>query len=227
MNKKEFLRPFICVLMWLIVLAGCNDSKRPPQTDIAASPEQLAQKAKDNVSELLEYAKENNGDIGDSVFLMNDSLVRLTYEKNYIGVFWSSKEQWKPYGDSMLNFVENAKLYGLFPEDYHLPQLNIILGRFRHDSLGKTDRLDAALWSRADLLLTDAFIQVVKDVKLGRLPKDSITLRPDSVLNSDFYSKQLNVLKQSGSMSRVVESLEPKLMGYQMLRAGLKRFLDS
>ncbi len=227
MNKKEQLRPFTSLIICLFILAACNDSKRPPQTDIAASPEQLVQKAKDNVKELLEYAKDNNGDIGDSVFLINDSLVRLTYEKNYIGVFWSSKEQWKPYGDSMLSFVENAKLYGLFPEDYHLAQLNLILDKFRNDSLGKTDRLDAALWSRADLLLTDAFIQAVKDVKLGRLPKDSITLRTDSTLSSDFYSRQLNVLKQSGSIQRVIEALEPKLKGYQLLKAGIKQFLDS
>ena len=55
-------------------------------------------------------------------------------------------------------------MYGLFPEDYHSVQLNTILDKFRNDSLGKAERLDAALWSRADLLLTDAFIQAVKDV---------------------------------------------------------------
>jgi murein L,D-transpeptidase YcbB/YkuD len=228
MNKKELSGFFACFLLCLLFLSACNNTRRPPQRDIVSSPEQLPQKAKVNVKELLAYAKDNNGNIGDSVFLLNDSLVRLTYENNYIGVFWSEKEQWKPYGDSMLNFIEkNANLYGLFPEDYHWLWLNGILEKFRNDSLGKSDRLDAALWSRADLLLTDAFIQVVKDIRLGRLPKDSITLRPDSVLSSDFYSKQLNVLKQSGSMARVLEPLEPKHEGYHLLKAGIKKFLDS
>ncbi|MFI5130869.1 MAG: murein L,D-transpeptidase [Chitinophagales bacterium] len=227
MNKKELTGLFACLCTVVIFLSACNDTKRPRQTDIATSPEQLVQKAKDNLKELLKYAKENNGDLGDSVFLLNDSLVDLTYEKNYVGVFWSSKEQWKPYADSMLHFVENAQVFGLFPEDYHLAELNKILEKFRNDSLGKSDRLDAALWSRADLLLTDAFIQVVKDVKLGRLPNDSVTLRSDSVLSADFYSKQLNVLKQSGSIVRTLEPLEPKHKGYQLLKAGVKKFLDS
>src|SRR5258706_792788 len=105
MNKKELTGLFAGFLIYLLLLIACNTSNRRPQSDIAATPEQLAQKAKNNVKELLEYAMDNKGDLGDSVFLLNDSLVQLTYEKNYIGVFWSNKEQWRPYGDSMLNFV--------------------------------------------------------------------------------------------------------------------------
>jgi murein L,D-transpeptidase YcbB/YkuD len=187
----------------------------------------LNKKATDYIREALSYAKENKGDIGDSIFLLNDSLVRLTYKDSYFGIIWSSKEQWKPTGDSLLYMVEHANQYGLFPEDYHFPQLSIILKKFKDDSLGKSDRLDAALWSRADLMLTDAFLQIVKDVKLGRLQRDSITLRADSVLTSDFYLKQLNAVKQSGFLSRVISGLEPKHRGYRLLKAGLKNFLDS
>ena len=89
-----------------------------------------------------------------------------------------------------------------FLEDYHLNQILGIQKRFNDDSLGKGDRMDAALWSRADLLMTDAFIQIVKDIKLGRLPKDSITMRIDSALSSDFYLRQVNAVKQSGSITR-------------------------
>jgi murein L,D-transpeptidase YcbB/YkuD len=227
MNKKVFPFLYLCILPGIVFFLACNDSKKPPARDIVSSPEEINKKTEDNIRQLLDYSKENKGDIGDSVFLQNDSLVRVLYEKNYFPVFWSNKEQWKPYGDSLLLLVENAKLYGLFPEDYHLMQLNSVQKRFDDDSLGNSDRRDAALWSRADLLLTDAFIQLVKDIKLGRLPKDSITMRTDSVLNSDFYFKQLNALKQSGSVLRVVQSLEPKHAGYQLLKDGIKKFLDS
>ncbi|MDP4261541.1 MAG: L,D-transpeptidase family protein [Bacteroidota bacterium] len=227
MNKKRFSYP--CILMWMLflLLGGCNDSKRPPGSDIASSPEQLNKKASDYIHDALDYARENKGDIGDSIFLLNDSLVRNTYKNNYFGIIWSSKEQWRPIGDSLLNMVQNANLYGLFPEDYHFRQLSNILKKFSDDSLGKSDRLDAALWSRADLMLTDAFLRIVKDVKLGRLPKDSITLRTDSVLSNDFYWRQLNTVKQSGSLSRVLHALEPRQKGYQLLKAALKDFLDS
>jgi len=227
MNKKDNSFPYAWIIISLLFLAACNNSNRPPEKDIVTSPEQLVKKAKANIKDLLDYAEDNKGDIGDSLFLFNDSLVRNTYEKNYYAVFWSDKEQWKPYGDSLVGFIENAKRYGLFPEDYHLASINTIRKRFVDDSLGKTDRLDAALWSRVDLLLTDAFISMAKDIKLGRLPKDSITLRKDSVLTSDLCARQLNVVKQSGSVERAIEPLEPRHKGYQLLKEGIRKFLDS
>jgi murein L,D-transpeptidase YcbB/YkuD len=227
MNKKDFSLLSLFVLTGMLLSLACNNSKRPPASDVASSPEELGPKVIDNIHQLLDYARENKGDMGDSVFLRNDSLVRVAYEKNFFPIFWSNKEQWKPYGDSLLNLVKNAKLYGLFPEDYHLSQLDTIQKKFKEDTLGNSDRRDAALWSRADVLLTDAFIQLVTDIKVGRLPKDSITMRTDSVLTSDFYLKQLNNVKQGGSLSRVVASLEPKHKGYRLLKAGLRKFLDS
>lgn len=227
MDKKGFSCPFIPVIILFLFLISCNNSKRPPGSDIASSPEQLDKKTTDNIRETLEYAAANNGDMGDSVFLLNAKLVQLTYEKAQFESVWSNQEQWKPSGDSLLHFIASAKLYGLFPEDYHFPQLDSIKKRFQNDSLAKTDKRDAALWSKADLMLTDAFMQMVKDVKLGRLPKDSITLRTDSVLTDDFYSKQLDALNQSGSLSHIMQSLEPKHKGYQELKAGIQNFLDS
>src|SRR5262245_2911495 len=186
-NPKSFLYPFL--VMGILLVIACNNAKQPPVRDLVKSPEDLAEKAKYNIRELLDYALDNHGAIGDSFFLQNDSIVNDFYKRNYYPVFWSNKEEWKPYSDSLVNMIENAKLYGLFPEDYHLAQLDRIQKRFDADTGGHSDRRDAALWSRADVLLTDAFVQFVKDIKLGRLPKDSITLRKDSVLGDDFYMR--------------------------------------
>ncbi|MEI9911693.1 MAG: L,D-transpeptidase family protein [Bacteroidota bacterium] len=227
MNKKSSSYPFIYFIAFILFLSACNNSKNPPGSDIASSPEQLDEKVTDNTRETLEYAIANNGNIGDSVFLLNTKLLQLIYEKGRFEPVWSSKEQWKPAGDSLFHFIATAKLYGLFPEDYHFPQLDSIHRMFVNDSLAKTERRDAVLWSRADLLLTDAFMQMVKDIKLGRLPKDSITLRTDSVLTDDFYIKQWDALKQSASLSQVMRSLEPKHWGYRALKAGIQKFLDS
>ena len=227
MNKKSSSYPFIPFFALLLFLAACNNTKKPPGSDIASSPEQLDKKVSDNTRKTLEYATANNGNIGDSVFLTNTKLIQLIYEKGRYEPVWSSKEQWKASGDSLFRFIADAKHYGLFPEDYHFLQLDSIHRMFLNDSLAKTDRRDAVLWSKADLMLTDAFMQMVKDIKLGRLPKDSITLRTDSVLTDDFYIKQWNAVNQSVSLSRVMHSLEPKQRGYRALKAGIQKFLDS
>jgi L,D-transpeptidase YcbB len=229
MTKKNFSYPCSGILIptLFLVLAACNNHKRPPGSDIASSPEQLNEKTAGNIRELLEFASANKGDVGDSVFLSNTHLVQLVYDKNQFTAVWSSKENWMPRGDSLLHFIEAAKLYGLFPDDYHFAQLDSIRKNFFNDSLAKSYRKDAALWSRADLMLTDAFMRIIKDVKLGRLPKDSITLRKDSILADDFYLKQLNALPRSGLLTPVIHTLEPKLRGYQLLKAGIPKFLDS
>jgi len=131
-----------------------------------------------------------------------------------------------PEGDSLFNFIESSQLFGLFPEDYHINQLKTIREKFIADSFAKGDRKDAALWSQADLMLTNAFVQIVKDIKLGRLPQDSITLRKDSVLSDDFYQQQFAMLKESG-ITKIVQSLEPTHWGYHLLKTGIKKFLDS
>lgn len=135
----------------------------------------------------------------DSTILLSQArIAKLLYEKKSFEPLWCQKEEWLPTGDSLFSFIESSQLFGLFPEDYHIEQLKDIRQKFFIDSLAKGDRKDAALWSKADIMLTDAFVQIIKDVKLGRLPQDSITLRKDSVLNDAFYQQQFDILQQSG-----------------------------
>jgi L,D-transpeptidase YcbB len=161
-----------------------------------------------------------------AIILKQPRLAELFYEKNNYASAWCSKESWLPAGDSLFKFIETAQLFGLFPEDYHVKELIAIRQKFIADSLSKNDRKDALLWSKADIMLTDAFVQIIKDVKLGRLPQDSITLRRDSVVADDFYQQQFTLV-QSGSLTQLINSLEPKHKGYQKLKAGIQKFLDS
>src|SRR5262249_32611205 len=160
------------------------------------------------------------------VRLSYPGLVQEIYEKKQFATQWTGQEQWKPLGDSVLQFIEQAKLYGLFPADYHFEQLAIARQKIMADSLGKADRKDAMVWANTELMLTDAFVHIVKDLKLGRLPQDSVTLRKDSVLLSAFYLDQLALLQQH-SLQETLEALEPGYEGYRELKSGIPAFLDS
>jgi len=217
---------FIGISLCLFVLLACNDKSKKGD-NFASTPQELQRKATDLIQELTEKAIANNWQIVDStVTLRQIRIAKLLYEKTSFEPLWCKKEEWLIEGDSLFNFIESSQLFGLFPEDYHFSQLKTIRDKFIADSLAKDDRKDAALWSQADLMLTDAFIQIVKDIKLGRLPQDSITLRKDSVLSDVFYQQQFAMLKESG-MASVVKSLEPSHRGYHLLKAGIKKFLDS
>ena len=214
---------FICSIVCFVVACKSNKSKE----HIASSPPELEQKTTDLIRSFIDKVVKNNGQLEDSTLVLGQSqLVKKIYEKNEFASAWCNKEQWLPAGDSLFYFIETAQLNGLFPEDYHAKELTTIRQQFFADSLSNGDRKDASLWAKADIMLTDAFVQIVKDVKLGRLPQDSITLRKDSVLSEDFYLQQFTSL-QTGSLSQLITSLEPKHKGYKLLKEGIQKFLDS
>ena len=76
-------------------------------------------------------------------------------------------------------------------------------------------------------LMTDAFLQMVKDLKQGRIPYDSVTLRTDTVLRDSFYISALNQALQTGNISQVLHNLEPHSKGYDSLKSYIGAFLDS
>ncbi len=230
MYKKGISYPVILVFfsLLMILLAACNGNtpKAPPVTDIVIKPEDLARKTSEDLRALIDFAAASNNHIGDSIFLFNTNLVKEMYEKNRFEPVWSKAENYSILADSMLHFIANAKLYGLFPEDYHFTVLDSIHKGFLADSSGKTHRKDAALWSRSDILLTDAFFHVINDLKLGRLPNDSVTLRKDSLLADDFFLQRLSIAQKNNSLALVFHSLEPTHLGYQLLKRAIPAFLE-
>lgn len=217
---------FIALLLCLFLFTACNNKSRKGDS-ISSTPQELQEKISDLIESITGKSAASGGKLNDSTIILSQArLTRLLYEKNSFESLWCKMEQWLPAGDSLFSFIESSQLFGLFPEDYHVEQLKNIRQKFFADSLAKGDRKDAVLWSKADIMLTDAFAQIVKDVKLGRLPQDSITLRKDSVLSDEFYQRQFDALQQSG-LVKVIQSLEPQHRGYQLLKAGIKKFLDS
>lgn len=227
---KKICSPFPIVLVFVIVLlAGCKGPSRPPVSEIVHNPQELDQKVTDVIVKSLRFATDNNGIIDtDSTRLNYTNLVQFLYTKKQYGAIWGAAEQWKPLGDSMYAFLDSqAKLYGLFPEDYHYVLLDSIRKKFEQDHFSDKEKRDAVIWAKADMMLTDAFVSIVKDLKLGRLPADSVTLRSDSVLTDDYYYGRLALVQKYNSLNRVFTTLEPKHEGYLQLKAGIPAFLDN
>ncbi len=215
------------IAVYLFVLAACN-SKAKKGEHIATTPQELQVKTSELIQSRAQYAAARGGKLNDSGLVLSQArLAIVLYEKRSFEPLWCNREKWLPAADSLFDFITSSQLFGLFPEDYHVKQIKEIRQRFINDSLAKNDRKDAALWSEADLLLTDAFVQIIRDVKLGRLPQDSITLRKDSVLADAFYVQQSDALQSNAALSAIVRSLEPQQRGYHLLKAGIKKFLDS
>ncbi len=227
MRDKEFSFYRFLAIAILPLLFSCGNTSHPPGSDMASSLEQLQHKTASNIEQQLAYALAHEGGMDDSVMLSNSALVSQAYTGNKFESYWRQQKEWKPVADSLLRLVTDAKLYGLFPEDYHFTILDSLNKKIQADTAAKSARKDAALWAKADLLLTDAFFEMVKHLKLGRLPNDSISQRKDSVLTDSFYLDKLKEVIQGGVLYPTITSLEPKHKEYHQLKAGIKKFLDS
>ncbi len=212
-----------CLLLTLI-LTSCSDST-PSEKDIVKKPELLEDRIKNNLNVLIEYANHHEGKINDSTILHLSPLLKKVYEENDFTAIWTDKGNWNHLGDSLYNFILHSKKYGLFPVDYNYHALSVIHEKLQTDSLANKD---AALLARADVIMTDALWEISKDIKRGRLPYDSLTIRPDTiVIDDDFYLKVLEEVVDSEKVETALQSLEPALLAYQELKKGLQVFLDT
>jgi murein L,D-transpeptidase YcbB/YkuD len=225
--KNQKLITASCLAILVLCLSSCKERSKPEEKVIVKAPEKMDDKVKELIRSFLEYSVSKNGRIDDSTILYQLPILADIYNQKTFSPQWSSFQKWLPQGDSLLLFIENAKLYGLFPTDYHSHQLSVIKKLFAADAFMDKETRDAASWARADLMLSDALISIFHDIKLGRLPNDSITLRKDSVLTEEFISSKFNAAASGLSLDVIMSTLEPKHKGYRELKEAIRDFLKS
>jgi len=220
MRHKGLILGFFILVSFLY---SCNNKRNAPQHELVSVPEQMNEKVPEVIKSIIDQVSDNDNRL-DSVSITQAGVLQYLYDKNGDEAKWSKEAKWTTTGAALINFIENSRLYGLFPDDYHFKSISTINEKFAGSDEAKKD---AVLWSKADVLLTDGLLQIIKDVKLGRLQKDSITLRSDSTLSKEFYEQQVEKIIQSMMITRTIDSLEPTVKGYLDLKAGIKGFLDS
>lgn len=214
----------VSCLSFLVLLLHACGSKAPKEKDIVEEPAAFEVRVGENIRSALAYVLDNRGRLSDTVVLNDDNLVGRVYRQHDQQPIWCVRETWTAPGEAMFRFIANSKEYGLFPSDYHFRALSGIRQQIDADSMA---RKNAALWSRADILLTDAVLQLSKHLKRGHFSQDSISLKRDSALGEGFYLQVFDRLQQAGDPVPTLQELEPKHAGYDSLKTGLRYFLDS
>jgi murein L,D-transpeptidase YcbB/YkuD len=221
----KFTKLFLFFLMAGISFIQCkNKTDRAPEKDIVINRANLSERTTDEIHHTLDYLKINQGRLNDSVDIRFIMLIDSLYDGNQYQPIWLRNDRTTPEGTSFMNLIQNCRLWGLFPNDYHY---NILAFIDRAFSLDTNAARNAAIWARKDLLMTDAFFLMAKHLKQGRIPFDSVTLRTDTLLTDSFYTNALTQALQSGNLSQVLHNLEPRSKGYDSLKAYIGAFLDS
>jgi L,D-transpeptidase YcbB len=224
MNYRKRFLLFAAIILWYsgLLLSCGGDQPKVPEKDIVKKPARMEEHVSGDVKKLLEFASANQGRLNDSTSLRYEKLIDSLYEHGEYNPLWSDKGKWLPPGDSLYAFIQECKDYGLFPSDYHFASLAFVHRIMVEDSMS---RKNAAIWARADVMLTDAFFSLVKDLKQGRLSYDSVTLRKDTILPVELYTRSLWAVLDSSSVAGTLQALEPKHKGYDSLKNCLRSFL--
>lgn len=222
MLQPKFHYPYTGLLIILLFLLSCNGSETK-KTDVVADPMAMDKTIAGNIASFLRAAV-NGEKTDDSTRYHMAEILQAIYSDRGNRPIWSSTEKWQPLADSLYQFIRQAELQGLFPEDYHFGKLKQLKTKLDADSVS---RMDAVLWTKADILLTDGLVQIIKDLKAGRLRKDSISLNKDSILSKEFYRETVDKIIDKKQFSPVLDALQPLHHGYWELKTGIRSFLDS
>src|ERR1700694_423248 len=210
----------------LIFFSACNNSHVDVrEKEIVAKPEDINAKAENVIEGTLKEILRNNNELADSFRIRNATVVQYLYEQHSFQPLWSAQGAFSGTADSLLAFIGSSMQYGLFPEDYSYRRLTALQKQLIGDTSSREKKLDASLWAYSDMLLTAAFVQMIKDLKVGRLLPDSVVAK-DSSLTPAFFQSQLVAYPKS-SNEAFAGRLEPQHSDYRKLKAALQRFLDS
>ena len=224
MKRIKYIILISFILVGLFCMTGCKSKHAAIKKEIVKQPEQMDDQISNNIRDVLQFAKDNNGKINDSIKLFLPRIVTTYYDKNDYHNIWSSNEKWLPIADSMFDFINNSSYYGLFPADYHSKDLAGIRQKLIKDTLAKTD---AIVWTKAELMLSDAFMRIAKDLKEGRLVPDSVSISRKQKYIDSFFVKKLDDLRKESSITELVKSIEPFNSRYLALINLTKDFVDS
>ncbi len=209
----------------VMILMACNNQPppKPKPKEIVKVPEQMDPVVRKQIVGLIGQAIQFQGKADDTIALSRADIVAAWYDDRDGERYWSKDKLWLPRADSMVDFIRRSEYYGLFPADYHMEDIASIFNKLKDSAA----MMDAALWARGELMLTDAFANMARHLKLGRIPIDSVNLRKDTLMDPGFYIKLRDSMADIDNPGVLLLKLEPVNERYRALRASLPAFLDS
>lgn len=216
------LKFMIRLIFCCVVVYGCENHLSFPSKELIALSDESKIKPRGVWEEALEQALAKGEKYSDSIQLKNVRLVKEIYLQNNHSPLWSSNGSFLKETDSLLYLIHQAFSSGLFPADYNeqrITQLKVSLQK----SVGTNEKPDVVRWSQFDMLATSVFIQLVMDIKVGRLIPDSV-LAKDPALIPAFFLEQKKQLA-AGTVQSFIKNLEPSIPDFHQLKNALKNFL--
>ncbi len=218
-----FQRLYLFLISLLLIYFGisCNSITGSSEEDEIVS---FNSETSRHIQTFLSDATVSNGKIGDSLVLdFTDPVEDYYYNNEYLPV-WSDKGELRPHAKDFIKYFDFASSDGLIKYDYHYTKIQSLLNDIREDSINIRDN---KLWAKADILLTDAFMHILCDLKQGRLQSDSLSWKHDTTKYINFFSANLDSLLKGKRLNDIFASVQPDNKEYTELKNGIAGFIES
>ena len=153
----------------------------------------------------------------DNTNLVSRNLTREFYKTNNYHLAWVDSAGLRSAADSMLSIIRSAETLGLIPADYHLAELDQLLG------LPHTNSTDAAI----DHYLTDGFFTMWHHLKHGRLDKKTLARIVLSDIKDDESIISLTKAFEKNTFRERLALQEPDFKEYHALKGALQELINS
>ena len=216
MNNKFLSKIFIVsLLISSIISCKSNNKSETTSTKLIAT----------EIKTLFDNQKEPKTSIEDSSLLTTPNETIAAYKDANYEPLWIKDEGLTNNGQTLINFIRNVRSYGLIPEAYNLQKITSQYNKLQLDSLWENERKNPKNWARIDILLTDAFLSITRNLDRGYIPLDSLS--KDATYSAAKYKEALINTRKTDNLLQILESFEPKSKSYQDLKKLLPNFLSA
>lgn len=166
-------------------------------------------------SRLESETSEEQLKIGDRLLGSSEEL-RVFYEERGFAEAWSKNGKLTKLGEELKFEIAESKYDGLNPEDYHSADIELLFQAIS-DKKGKLKAKPFAELADLDLMLTDAFFELARDLEIGKIDPSSLKSEWELGVNtpSTNYNELLNESIRKGSIKDGLESLYPDFKIYK------------
>ena len=188
-----------------------------------------AQDLDDRVAERVRNRVETAGFSGEieaasapiyAVATVSDFYVRRLYRPG-----WSTGGRIHSTAAQLIQELRGATAEGLDPADYHLEEIERLLGRARAQP-GSGGPVDARLLADLDLLLTDTFLIYGSHLLSGRVNPETFDPEWIAARRGANLAAVLEEALGSGTVGERLRSLLPRQPGYGRLKEALATYRD-
>jgi murein L,D-transpeptidase YcbB/YkuD len=211
---------FIKLFLIFFILFGCNSKKNnsASKSNLTGFKKELSSSIKSQI----EIDSSTIVVLNKTVFLDYFSATKSVYKKNDFHPIWIESDSLNPKTIDFVHFLDTAIYVGLNKNDYQFECLRNIVTLYNH----KFTNPNADFFAKADILFTNAFLHVIKDLKQGRIIPDSISWKENVKKQTDFFIPSVEEYFVSKNANIFFKSIQPKWKPYSDLVNELHEFVN-